>query len=163
MRLITSYILLFLVQVVVLNKLDLIMYLQPQLFILILISLPPYLNKSVQVLVAFLVGLAADMFIYTPGLHASACLLLILLRLFFVSRMDMDEIIANHAPINFRTTGWTSYLVLTGVLVLFYHLYVFALQSIGAVNVVNYFLTVLISSIATYTIILLIQFLYNSN
>ena len=163
MRLTISYILLFAAQVVVLNHLDFSMYLKPQLFILILISLPPYLNRSLQMIIAFGLGLMLDLFVSTPGLHASACMLLILLRMFLVNRMDVEEILANHDPIRYSNLGSARFLFLSGILVLVYHLYVFGIESIGAVNIVNYFLTVLISSVATYTLILLIQYLYSSN
>jgi hypothetical protein len=163
MRNLIKYILVFIAQVVVLNHLDFATYLKPQLFILILINLPPYLNKSVQMLLGFGLGLAADLFVSTPGIHASACMILILARFAFINRYEMEEVIANRDSLGINNTGLSKYLVLSGILVLVYHLYVFGLESLGAVNYVNYLLTVIISSITTYSLILLLQFLYSAD
>lgn len=160
MNKVLAAILLFLLQIVIFNHLDFSRFLYPQIFILILISLPPYLNRSWQVLIAFLVGIIADFFVSTPGLHASACLLLIMFRMFMFRRYDLDEIIANKASINIHSMAMDKYIYISLSMVLVYHVYAFALESVGAIDFLNYTITTLLSSVVSFLIILLIQFLF---
>ena len=162
MNRIIETILIFAAQVLVLNHLDFMSYLYPQLFILILIGLPAYINKSTQVALAFILGLAADLFVATPGIHASACMLIVFLRFGFINRYDMEEIIANRASLNIRTLGLPKYIIMSSILVLVYHVMVFGLESLGAFNGLAFLLTVLVSTTTTMGIILLIQLLFYS-
>ena len=160
MNRIIGLILIMAFQVVILNHLELTAYLYPQVFILILINLPPFINKSYQVLLAFALGLIADFFTSTPGLHASACMFLALLRIGLLNRYDIEEVKANRSWLNLGTMAMDKYIFLSAVLVLFYHLYAFGLESMGALNSVYYFITVGLSSLVSFVIILLIQYLF---
>ena len=85
------WILILALQVVIFNHLELSAYIVPQLFIILLITLPVHLSKSVQVIIAFGLGLLADFFVSTPGIHASACLWLIILRMSLLARLDLKD------------------------------------------------------------------------
>ncbi len=147
-------------QLIVLNHLELTAYLYPQVFIMILINLPPFINKSYQILIAFALGLIADFFTSSPGLHSSACMFLALIRIGLLNRYDIEEVKANRAWLNLSTLALDKYIFLSSVLVSFYHVYAFALESIGALNTVYYLVTVVLSSVLSFVIILLIQFLF---
>lgn len=147
-------------QVVILNQLELTAYLYPQVFIMILINLPPFINKSYQVLLAFALGLLADFFASTPGLHASACMFLALIRIGLLNRYDIEEVKANRSWLNLGTMALDKYVFISAILILFYHIYAFGLESIGALNYVYYFITVGVSALLSFLIILLIQFLF---
>lgn len=161
MNKVLGYIGLLFLQVVVLNHLDFSRYIYPQVFILMLISLPPYLGRSWQVLIAFGLGLFMDLFIGTPGLHASASMFLILFRMFLLNRYDIEEIVANRDSLNIRTFPLDKFLYLTTSCILFYHALVFGLESVGAIHLKSYLLTVLISSFSAFLIILFIQFVFH--
>lgn len=160
MNKILAAIALFAFQVVVLNHMDFSRYIYPQLFILVLIALPPYLSKTVQILIAFGLGLAADLFVSTPGLHASACMFIALYRMWMLSRYDLDEMIANRESFNIQTVSLDKYLFISVSMVVLYHLYAFGMESIGAIYWFNYGLTVLLSSAVSLLFIFLIQFLF---
>lgn len=161
MNKILGYIGLIFLQVVVLNHMDLSRFLYPQVFILLMISLPPYINRSIQVLIAFGLGLIMDLFTGTPGLHASASMFLILFRMFLLSRYDIEEVIANRESININTFPLDKFLYLSTSCIVFYHTMVFALESVGAIHLKTYLLTVLISSFSSFLIILFIQFVFH--
>ncbi|MBR9861145.1 hypothetical protein GYB22_10460 [bacterium] len=163
MKRIIEAILIFFAQVLVLNHLDFSAYIHPQIFIAIILVLPPYLNKSLQIGIAFILGLIMDLFLSTPGIHASCCTTLALARFAFINRFEMEEIIANKTQLSVSNLGLGKFLLITGILVPFYHLMVFGLESIGALHFVTYLLTVLVSSLLALVIILLLQFLFHSN
>ncbi len=158
MNRILSWIIIFGLQVVVFNHLDFSSYVLPQVFIVLLITLPVHLSKINQVLIAFALGLLADFFISTPGIHASACMTLVLLRMGLLQRLDLKEQIANKLSFNVRHVGISTFFYITAILVVIYHFYVFSLESIGAVHWVKMLLTTLISSSLSLLIIGLIQF-----
>jgi rod shape-determining protein MreD len=154
-----GWILIFGLQVVVFNHLDFSSYVLPQVFIILLISLPLHTSKINQVLIGFGLGLLADLFLSTPGIHASACMTLILIRMWLLSRLDLKEQIANKLSFNAKTVGLPTFFYVTTVLVVIYHLYVFSLESIGAIYWVKMLLTTLISSALSLLIIGLIQYM----
>ncbi|MEY2924861.1 MAG: hypothetical protein RLZZ337_1409 [Bacteroidota bacterium] len=152
------WIVLIALQVFVFNHLEFSSYIMPQLFILLLITLPVHLSKHVQVLIAFGLGLIADFFVATPGIHASACLSLMVLRMGLLSRLDLKEQEANKLAFNARTVGIPSFMYTTIILVFFYHLYIFIIENLGAFNVLHVFLTTLLSSSFTLLLIGFVQY-----
>lgn len=146
-------------QVLVLNHLDFSAYVVPQVFILLLISMPLGWSKMTQMTAAFGVGLVADLFVGTPGIHTSACLWLVLIRIGILNTQDIKQQVANKLTYDVNAVGFTPFLYTTAILVLFYHLYIFWLQNIGALHWSNYLLTAFISSILSLTIIGVIQYL----
>ncbi len=156
---ILQWLLIFALQVVVFNHLDFSSYLVPQVFILILITLPLHLSKINQILIAFGIGLLADMFVSTPGIHASACLSLIVLRMFLFSRLDLKEQQSNRMFFNVKNVGISMFFYSAIILVVFYQLYVFGLESIGAINWVSLLLTTLFSSTLSLLAIGSIQYI----
>ena len=152
------WILIIALQVVIFNHLELSAYLVPQLFILLLITLPVHLSKTVQVLIAFGLGLLADFFVSTPGIHASACLWLILLRMSLLSRIDLKEQEANKLAFNARTVGNSIFMYAAALLVVFYHFYILVLENIGAFNGWHILISAVLSSSFTMLLIGFIQY-----
>ena len=156
---IVQWVLIFALQIFVLNHLDFSTYLLPQVFIILLISLPLHISKINQILIAFGLGLLADFFASTPGFHASACLWLILIRMWILGRLDLKEQQANRLQFDIKNVGAGTFFYVTSVLVLFYHLYIFSLGSIGAINGARLLITSLLSSTLALLIIVLIQYI----
>jgi rod shape-determining protein MreD len=146
-------------QVFILNHLDLSVYLVPQAFILLLIGLNLGHSRIIQIIVAASLGLLIDLFTATPGIHTSACLWLIVIRMRLLSNQDLKEHITNKRPYNISVTTTSQYLYTLVTLVLFYHLYIFWLESIGAVNPLKLLSTVLFSSTLALMIIGIFEYL----
>ncbi|MFY0642854.1 MAG: rod shape-determining protein MreD [Bacteroidia bacterium] len=148
-------------QIIVLNHLEFSSYLMPQVFVMILIGLPPYIKRSYQVLIGFALGLFMDFFNHSPGLHASAAMFTVMLRLMILQRYDLEEIVANRTWLNLGNLSLEKYGFIAAVLTLFYHMYAIGLELIGALNSLNYLLTVVLSSLLAFLLILLFQFLFS--
>lgn len=158
-RIASYWIAILFLQFVVFNHLGLSTHLVPQVFIVLLITLPVYIPKIYQVLIAFGLGLLADMFVGTPGIHASACMWLMVIRMFIFRAQDLKEQTANRLSYTVQNVGLTTFSYTAITLVLLYHLYVFWLESIGAINWNSLFLTTIVSSTFSLTIISIVQFL----
>ncbi len=79
-RYIISFVLLISAQVVVLNNIQLSGFINPYVYILFILILPFNTPKWLTLIAGFLTGLTIDMFAHTPGMHASACVLMAFLR-----------------------------------------------------------------------------------
>ncbi len=152
------WILILALQFFVFNHLELSSYLMPQLFILLLITLPLHLSKTVQIIIAFSLGLVADFFVATPGIHASACLWLVLIRFGLLTRIDLKEQESNRLAFNAKTAGVTTFMYVSVILVVFYHFYILVLENLGAFNGAHVFFTTLLSSLFTLLLIGFIQY-----
>ncbi len=76
---IIMFILLVLLQVLVLNRISIFGYGVPFVYIYFVLKLPIGINRSVTILLSFLIGLIVDIFCNTPGINAAATTLIGLL------------------------------------------------------------------------------------
>lgn len=77
---IARFVLLVLLQVLVFNQLLLMGWATPLLYPLFIVLLPLRMPLGVQLLLAFAIGLAVDVFAYTGGLHALSAVFLAFVR-----------------------------------------------------------------------------------
>jgi rod shape-determining protein MreD len=66
-------------------------YVKPILYFLFVLWLPFGLNRSLQMIIAFIFGLCMDYFTGTPGLHAVPCVLIAYLRPFLLNILSPQE------------------------------------------------------------------------
>lgn len=74
------FIVLVLIQVLILNHINFLDYINPYLYILFILLFPLTGNKSLLILLAFILGLTIDMFGNSGGVHAAACVTIAYLR-----------------------------------------------------------------------------------
>lgn len=77
---ILGLILLIAFQVLVLNNLEVGIYVHPYIYIMFLMTLPFDTPQWLTLIFAMLLGLVIDMFNNTPGMHMAACVLLAFVR-----------------------------------------------------------------------------------
>lgn len=74
------FFILMLLQVIVLNHINLLGYVNPYAYIIFILLFPFDGNKTLLILLSFLLGLCIDMFSDSGGVHAAACVLIGFLR-----------------------------------------------------------------------------------
>ncbi len=122
-----------------------------------LLLLPLGLNPFLRIFIGFAVGLIIDIFSSTPGLHASACTLVMYLREYWLRtiRDDLDE----DVNLSIGRLGFRGSIVYMIPLLFLHLLIVFSVEHgkwIGFGLVVK---RVLFSTIFTFTTILILSFL----
>lgn len=85
------FILLLILQILICNHVALFGFLNPNLYLLALLLLPLDLPLSVQYLIAFATGLVVDTFQMTFGIHASAAMMLIVLRPYVILALNVNK------------------------------------------------------------------------
>lgn len=91
---IIHFILLILIQLFIVNNIQVSSYINPFMYILIILILPFDINRSLLLVIGFLTGLSIDFFSDTFGIHAAATTLLAFIRpslLNMISNRDAFE------------------------------------------------------------------------
>jgi len=151
---------LILLQVLVLDHLDVLNgYLIPYLYILFLLMLPIELPAWAQLTIGAITGLVMDLFTSTPGMHMSACVVMM------YARINMLRLLAPREGYEFgaRPTaprmGLPWYITYAGVLILVHHFWLFFIEIHRFDAYFGTFLRALLSSLFTFGLCLLAQFL----
>ncbi|MEW6468526.1 MAG: rod shape-determining protein MreD [Bacteroidota bacterium] len=154
------FILLVLIQVLILNNIQLSGYLNPFLYVLILLMLPFETADWVVMLLAFMLGLLLDMFSDTLGLHTSACVFLAYARKSVLRYMAPREGYESGKKPNFRDMGISWFFIYAGILVFAHHLVLFYLETFRLNDFFSTFFKVILSSAFTLLTIFIAQLLF---
>jgi rod shape-determining protein MreD len=160
---IARFILLVFLQVFVLNRINIHAYVNPYLYLLFILLLPFNTPRWLLLFCGLALGLTMDAFMNTPGLHATACVLIAYLRPFIINVLSpqggFEE--TQQSP-SISTMGFTPFLVYTIILVLIHHLVYFSLEVWGFSGIIYLGLKILISTAVTTALILLYELLFYS-
>lgn len=120
------FVFLVLLQVLLLNNINFLGFVNPNLYILFLILYPFNTPQGLYMLVAFLLGLSIDTFEDSGGIHAAACVFIayirpIILRFSFGISYDYQTVKLSNTPYGARF----SYIL---IVVILHHLLLFILE-----------------------------------
>lgn len=156
---ILQFIILVLIQVLVLDHILFLGYINPYIYILFIITLPTNLNRIYTLLLGFGLGLCIDMFNDSGGVHAASTLAIaylrpVVLRLSFGLNFDYNTIKLNKA--DFKEQFF--YILL---MVLIHHLIMFSLEYFSINYTVQILYNTLYSGIFSCILLLIILRLTN--
>lgn len=155
-----QYIVLFvslvLTQVLVLNNIQFLGFLNPYIYVLFILSLPVKFPRWATLLLAFGLGITIDAFANTLGMHAFATVLMAYVMPFITKLIINIEEGSNPMP-SFRTFGLAVYVKYVFLLVFIHHITLFLLESFGFNNFGLLLLKITLSSAVSIIIILGIQ------
>jgi len=149
-------ILLVLLQVLVLNNIQFLGYINPYLYILIILALPVQMPRWLSLILAFGLGLIIDAFANTIGMHAFATVLVAFLRNGIIKLFTSIEEGNNPTP-SFYSFGVSAYVKYVVVLVLIHHSTLLMLEAFSFVNFGITLTKIILSTAVTVLMILGIQ------
>ena len=144
------------IQILVLNNVQISGYINPFVYILFIMLLPPKMPKAIVLILAFVMGFTIDVFSDSYGIHSSATVLLAFLRpkvLALVSVKggeDLEEIGIKQLKIN-------RFFTYSGILCLIHHFTLFYLEAFRVNEFFDTFLRALYSSFISILMILMIE------
>ena len=144
------------IQILVLNNVQISGYLNPFVYILFIMLLPPKMPKAIVLILAFVMGFTIDVFSDSYGIHSSATVLLAFLRpkvLALVSVKggeDLEEIGIKQLKIN-------RFFTYSGILCLIHHFTLFYIEAFRVNEFFDTFLRALYSSFISILMILMIE------
>ena len=150
------FVVLVAIQVLALNNIQFLGFINPYIYILFIFSLPAKLPPWITLILAFILGLSIDIFSNTAGLHAFASVLIAFMRQGTIKLFTSVEEGNNPEP-SFYTFGVGAYIKYILVLVLVHHLTLYTLEAFSFVNYEMTLIKALFNSAITILIILGIQ------
>ncbi|GAB6010849.1 rod shape-determining protein MreD [Viscerimonas tarda] len=149
------FIALVLLQVLVLNRISLLGYATPFLYIYFIIKLPVTVNRNIVILLGFILGLSIDIFCNTMGLNAVATTFIAFMRLpiqkLFFGRDDFE-----HLNLNLSALGSTfvKYIV---AMVLLHHIVLVLVETFSYSDIITTLLRIFLSAVLTFIFIFALE------
>jgi len=150
------FIFLVLFQVLVLNNIQFLGYINPYLYILFILSLPFQIPRWLLLILAFILGLSIDIFSNTLGMHAFATVFVAFFRNGIIKLFTNIEEGNNPTP-SFYTFGVSAYVKYVIVMVLIHHSTLFILEAFSFTHFWILLTKIMLSSLITILLIFGIQ------
>jgi len=151
-----------LLQVYVLSKIPpLHQFIVPYLYFLPLLWLPFSVSRLWLLVIAFFTGLALDYFLWTPGLHAAACVLIAYVRPFIIEILTpKDSSEFNYREPSPKAMQWTPYFVYVFILTLLHHGYMFFLEMLSFGSFLDFIIKVVCNTGISLLMIFTVELLF---
>lgn len=145
------FLVLVLLQVLVFNRIAILNYATPYIYIYLIIKLPITLNRNLLLLFGFLLGLIIDSFCNTPGINAlattTAAFMQQPLRHLLYSTDDYSTIIPNYQVLKSVFTK------LTIITILIHHTILIGIEAFSYINLFFVVLRIICSTLLTAILI----------
>jgi len=153
------FVLLVLLQVVLLDHINFLGYINPYLYILFILLFPLTGNKSLLIVLSFLLGLCVDIFNDSGGIHAAASVFIayirpLVLKFSFGISYEYNTIRISNVPINQRVLYIT-------VMVLLHHLVLFSLEIFSISHILLILKSTLFSGIFSSLLLICVLVLFS--
>jgi rod shape-determining protein MreD len=153
------FVLLILLQVLLFNNIQFSGYVNPYVYLMFILILPVEIQSWLLLLISFLTGIIIDLFTGTPGMHSSATVLAGFIRPFILRiNSPRDGYEAGSDPSMFMY-GFRWFLVYSLTIIFIHHFVLFYLEVFRFADFFSTLLRVLLSSLFTFTFILLLEFI----
>lgn len=157
---IVRFIVMILMQVLIIQNINLSSYVILLPYVLVILMLPFETSKLLVLFSSFLLGVCIDYFYDSSGLHAFACTLMGFSRHYILRYVSPREGYDAGVKPTVEDMGIAWFLSYAGTLVLIHHLFLFYLEVFRFSEFFSTLLRVILSSIGTFGLIYLIQFLF---
>ena len=117
-----------LIQIYILNEVLFASYINPFLYLIVLIIMPFKTPKWYLLLYAFTFGFLIDVFSGNLGMHSSACLILAIFKQTISKITVPHNIIEENDELTIQKIGSKSFILFTTILVFIHHLILFVLE-----------------------------------
>jgi hypothetical protein len=160
---IIRFVVLVVIQVIVLDRINFNGFVNPYLYIYFILLLPIDVSKWVLLLSAFLLGSAIDMFSHTPGLHASASVMIAFIRPFLIRNLSIRGEYEPGLTPGISELGFNWFFIYALVLVFIHHIFLFYLEVFRFSNFFDTLLRAIYSILFTMILVIISQFLFYKN
>ncbi|HPF97617.1 MAG: rod shape-determining protein MreD [Mangrovimonas sp.] len=158
---ISRFVLLVLLQVLILNHINFLGYINPYAYILFILLFPISNNRQLFILLSFVLGFTIDLFSDSGGIHAAACVTIaylrpMILKFTFGTSYEHQTLKIGTSEIGPRITYFT-------IIILIHHFILFTLEVFNTSNILLIAKKSLFSSIFTLIMCLILTVLFSRN
>lgn len=151
---------LLMLQVLVIQNINLTSYIILLPYIMVILILPFETNKMLVLIISFFLGVCVDYFYDSSGLHAAACTVMGFSRHYVLKYISPRDGYDSGVQPTVDEMGLEWFLRYAGILVLIHHFTLFYLEVFRFSSFFHTLFRVLLSSIGSFVLIYLIQFLF---
>lgn len=151
-------ILLILLQVLVLNNIQFSGYVNPYVYVMIILLLPSVTPSWLVLIISFVTGLIIDLFSGSPGMHASATLLAGFSRPLVLRLISPRDGYESGSDLSMAAYGFRWFFIYAATIILIHHTALFFLEVFRFTDFFRTILRILLSSLFTLGFILLIEY-----
>lgn len=151
------FIVLMLFQVLIFNNIQLTGYINPYVYILFIMLLPVEIPHWLLLVISFATGMLIDFFSGSPGMHASATVLVGFVRPTILRIISTKEEHETGGP-SMYTYGFRWFLIYSIIVVLIHHTALFYLEVFRFTDFFRTLLRVILSSFFSVLFILLLEY-----
>ena len=146
-------------QVLMLNHINFLGYLNPYAYILFIALFPVKNNRLIVIFLSFLLGLTIDLFLDSGGMHAAACVFIAYIRpIILKSSFGM---VYEYQVIKFSNVEFGQKLTYISLLTIVHHIILFSLEIFSFSNIILVLQKTLFSSIFTIFLIIIITIIFS--
>ncbi len=151
---IVRFILLVLIQVLILNHINFLGFLNPYIYIIFILLVPINVNKSLFLVISFLLGLFIDIFSDSGGVHAAACTVITFIRP--VVLRSVFGLSYEFQTVKLGNLGFGERFLYVTLMVLIHHIVLFSLEIFNFSHILLILKKTLFTSLFTIVVTLLI-------
>lgn len=155
----TRFMLLVILQVLILNHINFLGYINPYVYILFIMLFPIKNSRTMFLFLSFLIGLTIDLFSDSGGIHAAACVTIAYIRPVILK--FCFGTVYEYQTIKFNTVDFSSKLLYITILTTIHHLVLFILEIFNITKIILTLQKTLFSTIFTIILSVLITIIFS--
>ena len=153
------FIVLVFVQVLILNHINFLGYVNPYIYILFIALYPVKNNRSILIILSFLLGITIDLFLDTGGIHAGASVFIAYIRPVILK--SSFGTIYEHQTVKFNTVDFGTKLTYFTLLTVLHHIVLFSLEIFSISKIILVLQKTLFSSIFTILLSITVTIIFS--
>jgi len=146
-----------LLQVLVLNNIQFINFINPLAYLILIITLPQETEKWFLLIYAFLIGISLDLFEGNIGINASSLVFIAFLKPYLQKMIIPKNSIDEKDKLNLKILGIKTFSIYAFAIIFIHNLFLFLLEHFTSSGILFLILKIIASTIVTYIIILILQ------
>lgn len=158
---IVRFIVLILLQVIVLNHINFLGYLNPYIYIIFILLAPININRSLFLIISFILGLTIDMFGDSGGVHAAASTIIAFFRP--IALRSVFGLSYEFQTVKLSNVRFGQRLLYVILMVLTHHIVLFSLEIFNFSHILLIVKKTLFSSVFTIVTTMLVLVLFRRN
>jgi len=146
-----------LLQVLFLNNIQFVSYINPLVYLILIITLPQDTEKWFLIVYAFFLGILLDLFEGNIGLNSSSLVFIAFFKPYLNKVLIPKNLIDEKDKLGLKNLGIQTFSIYALMLIFIYNSFLFLLENFSFSPILPLILKVVLSTIVTFIIILIFQ------
>ena len=146
-----------LLQVLFLNNINFVSYINPLVYLILIITLPQDTEKWFLIIYAFFLGVLLDLFEGNIGLNSSSLVFISFFKPYLTKVLIPKNSIDEKDKLELKKLGIKTFSIYALILIFIHNLFLFLLEKFSFSFILPLLLEIILSTIVTFIIILIFQ------